>query len=208
MKTDEEKLYQACYQYDRLWTGGKAMKELHKITSMSEKDIKSWLAKQALWQVHISSPKEIHHPHYDVTKPNEQHKFDLLYMPHNLFEGNMCKYILTGIDVVLRYKVARSLTTKKSSEVSFVLEGIYKKGGVFKYPKTFQCENGSEFKTKWQSCLKNTTFRLEEQQRNIGIPIQPLWKPLTKSWKNCCLNQWMLKSFKILKKYRQFGSKT
>ena len=206
--TYKEKLYQEYYEPDRLGTGGEAIKELHKITSMSEKDIKSWLAKQALWQVHIPSPKEIHHPHYDVTKPNEQHQFDLLYMPHNLFEGNMYKYILTDIDVASRYKVARSLTTKKSSEVSFVLEGIYKKGGVFKYPKTFQCENGSEFKTKWQSCLKNTTFRLEEQQRNIGIPIQPLWKPLTKSWKNCCLNQWMLKSFKILKKYRQFGSKT
>ena len=203
--TDEDKLYQAYYQLDRLWAGGKAIKELRKITSMSKK-IKSWLAKQALWQVHIPPPKEMHHPHYDVTKPNEQHQFDLLYMPHNLFEGNMYKYILTDTDVASRYKVARSLTTKKSSEVSFVLEGIYKKGGVFKYPKTFQCENGSEFKTKWQSCLKNTMLRLEEQQRNISIPIQPLWKPLTKSWQNCCLNQWMLKSFKTLKNYLKFGS--
>ena len=31
MKIDEEKLYQAYYQSDRLWTGGKAIKELHKI---------------------------------------------------------------------------------------------------------------------------------------------------------------------------------
>ena len=49
MKIDEEKLYQAYYEPDRLWTGGKAIKELHKITSMLKKDIKSWLAKQALW---------------------------------------------------------------------------------------------------------------------------------------------------------------
>ena len=49
---DEEKLYQAQYQPDRLWTGGKAIKELHKIMSMSRKDIESWLAKKALWQVH------------------------------------------------------------------------------------------------------------------------------------------------------------
>ena len=35
--TDEEKLYQAYYQPDRLWTGNKAIKELHKITSMSKK---------------------------------------------------------------------------------------------------------------------------------------------------------------------------
>ena len=90
--TDEEKLYQAYYESDRLWTGGKAIKELLKITSMSKKDIKSWLAKQALWQVHIPSPKEIRHPHYDVTKPNEQHQFHLLYMPHNIFQGNTYKY--------------------------------------------------------------------------------------------------------------------
>ena len=94
MKIDEEKLYQAYYQPDCLWTEGKAIKELHKITSMPRKDIKLWSAKQALWQVHIPPPKEIHHPHYDVTKPNEQHQFDWLYMSHNLFGGNMYKYIL------------------------------------------------------------------------------------------------------------------
>ena len=60
--TDEEKLYQTYYQPDILWTGNKAIKELHKITSM-QKDIKSWLAKQALWQVHIPSPKETNHLH-------------------------------------------------------------------------------------------------------------------------------------------------
>ena len=146
MKIDEEKLYQAYYEPDLLWTGGKAIKELYKITSMSKKDIKSWLAKQALWLVHIPPPKEINHPHYDVTKPNEQYQFDLLYMHQNLYEGNTYKYILTGIDVATRYKVARPLRTKRSSEVAFVLEAIYKKGGVFKYPKTFQCDNGSEFK--------------------------------------------------------------
>ena len=146
--TDEEKLYQAYYEPDRLWTGGKAIKELHKNTSRQKKNIKSWLAKQALWQVHIPPPKEINHPHYDVTKPNEQHQFDLLYMPHNVFEGNTYKYILTDIDVASRYKVSRALRTKKSSEVAFVLESIYKKSGVFKYPKLFQCDNGSEFESE------------------------------------------------------------
>ena len=39
--TEEEKLYQAYYDPDRLWTGGKLIKELHNITSMPKKDIKS-----------------------------------------------------------------------------------------------------------------------------------------------------------------------
>ena len=83
-----------------------------------------------------------------MTEPNEQHQFDILHMPHNLFEGNTYKYILTVIDIASGYKVARPLKTKKSSEVAFVLEAIYKKGGAFKYLKILQCDNGSEFKNE------------------------------------------------------------
>ena len=65
-------------------------------------------------------------------------------MPHNLFEGNTYKYILTGIDIASRYKVAKPLKTKK----------IFKKGGVFKYPKAFQCDNGLEFKNEVTKLLE------------------------------------------------------
>ena len=79
----------------------------------------------------------------------------MLYAPHNIFEGNTYKYILTGVDVASRYKVARALKTKKASEVSFVLEAIYKKGGAFKYRKVFQCDNGSQFKSDVTKLLEN-----------------------------------------------------
>ena len=75
-------------------------------------------------------------------------------MPQNLFEGNTYKYILTGIDVVSRYKVAKPIKIKGSSEVAFVLEAIYKRGGVFRYPKVFQCDNGSEFKNEVAKLLE------------------------------------------------------
>ena len=65
---------------------------------------------------------------------NEQHQFDLFYVPHNAIQGNTYKHILTEADVAPRYKVARAHSTKKASEVTFVLEAMYKKGGVFKYP--------------------------------------------------------------------------
>ena len=79
---------------------------------------------------------------------------------HNLFEGNTYKYILTGIDVASRYKVSRPLRTKRSSEVAFVLESIYKKDGVFKYPKTFQCDNGSEFKNEVTKFLEKKNLEI------------------------------------------------
>ena len=93
-----------------------------------------------------------------MAKPNEQHQFDILYMSHNLFEGNTYKYILTGIDFASRYKIVRPLKTKKLSKFAFVLEGIYKKGGVFKYPKAFQCDNGPEFKYEVTKLLEKHNF--------------------------------------------------
>ena len=89
-----------------------------------------------------------------MTKPYEQHQFDLFYMPQNIFEGNTYKYILTSVDIASRYKFARALRTKEASEVAFVLEAIYKKGGVFKYSKVFQCDNESEFKNEVTKQLK------------------------------------------------------
>ena len=64
------------------------------------------------------------------------------------YEGKMYKYILSDDDAASRYKVAKPLTTKKSSKVAFTLGAVYKKkkGGSFKYPKAFQIDNGSEFK--------------------------------------------------------------
>ena len=62
--------------------------------------------------------------------------------------------ILTSINVASRYKVARPLRMKKSSKVAFVLETIYKKGGIFKYPKAFQCDNGPEFKNEMIKLLE------------------------------------------------------
>ena len=145
--TDKEKLYGAYYQPDRFWAGDKAIKELHKITSMSRKHIKSWLAKQALWQVHVF-PREIHHPHYDVTKPNEQHQFDFLYMPQNVFEGNKYKYILTGIDVASRYKIASALRRKNQASLHLCWNQSIRRVVCLNTPRYFNVIMGLSLKIK------------------------------------------------------------
>ena len=65
-----------------------------------------------------------------------------------------------------RYKVARALRTKKSSEIAFVLEAIYKKGGVFKYPKVFKCDNGSEFISKVTKLLEKHNVDIQRATAN------------------------------------------
>ena len=114
---------------------------------------------------HTTSKKEINYPHYDVKKPNIQHQFDLLNMPHNIFEGNTYKYVLTGIDVASGYKVPRPLRTKKSSEVAVVLEAIYKMRSVFEYLAVFQCDNGSEFKNEVTNLLEKHNVDIRKATR-------------------------------------------
>ena len=99
----------------------------------------------------------------------------MLYVPHSVFEGSTYKYILTDVDVASRYKVARALRSKKASEVSFVLEAIYKKGDVFKYPKVFQCDNGSDFKSDVTKLLEKHNVDFKEQQQNTSTLTQLLW---------------------------------
>ena len=95
--------------------------------------------------MHLPAPKRINRPHYQVTIPNEMHQFDLLYMPSNTLYGNKYKYILAGIDVASRFKVARLLKTKQAHDVAEMIADIYKVDPLT-YPKIFQCDNGSKFK--------------------------------------------------------------
>ena len=87
------------------------------------------------------------------------HQFDLLYMPLDTLYGNKYKYILAGIDVASRFKVARPLRTKQVRDVAKMISDIYKVGPL-KYPKIFQCDNGSEFKGE-------VTKMLEKQEVKI-----------------------------------------
>ena len=136
-----------------MWKGQKAIKKLKELNKEKPKVVKQWLSKQAFWQVHLPPPKHVDRPHYEVTIPNEMHQFDLLYMPSDTLYGNKYKYFLSGIDVASRYKVARPLRTKQAKDVADTIADIYKVGPLT-YPKTFQCDNGSEFKAEVSKMLE------------------------------------------------------
>ena len=72
----------------------------------------------------FTSSKVRDRPHYEVTIPNEMHQFDLLYMPSDTLYRNKYKYILSGIDVASRYKVARPLRTKQAKDVAGMIADI------------------------------------------------------------------------------------
>ena len=83
-----DKIY---YQPNHLWKGQKAVKKLRELSGEKPKVIKQWLSRQAYWQVHLSAPKRVDRPHYEVTIPNEMHQFDLLYMPSDSLYGSKYK---------------------------------------------------------------------------------------------------------------------
>ncbi|XP_057308085.1 uncharacterized protein LOC130645973 [Hydractinia symbiolongicarpus] len=87
--------------------------------------------------------------------------FDLLYMRHDKVYGNTYKYILMGIDVASKYKVARPLRTEKASEVADMIKDVYKKGPL-RYPETFQCDNGSEFKSDVAKLLEGKGVEIKQ----------------------------------------------
>ena len=155
MQSTYDKLQEIYYKPNHLWTSKKTIKKLKKLTNLSPKLINLWLSKQAFYQVHLPAPKTINRPHYGITIPNYMHQFDLLYMPGDTLYGSKYKYILSGIDVASRYKIARPLRSKKASDVAFLLKTIYENKEIpLTYPKIFQCDNGSEFKSDVNKLLE------------------------------------------------------
>ena len=151
-----DKIY---YQPNHLWKGQKAVKKLKELIGGKPKAVKQWLSRQAFWQVRLPAPKHVDRPHYLVTTPNEMHQFDLLYMPSDTLYGSKYKYILAGIDAASRYKVTRPLRTKQARDVAEMIADIYKVGPL-KYPKIFQCDNGSEFKGDVTKMLEKNEVKI------------------------------------------------
>ena len=132
---------------------------MEELSGEKPKAVKQWLSRQAFSQVHLPAPTSIDRPHFQVTIPNEMHQFDLLYMPSDSLYGSKYKYILAGIDAASRFKAARPLRTKQARDVAEMISDIYKVGPL-KYPKIFQCDNGSEFKGDVTKMLEKNEVKI------------------------------------------------
>ena len=71
----------------------------------------------------------------------------MIYIPYDKFHWSTNKYILTGVDVALRYMVAKPLSMKKASDVAFLLKNMYEsKANLLKRSEVFKCDKGNEFR--------------------------------------------------------------
>ena len=134
------------YSPQGYWRGVSAIKKLAAKGKVSEDVARSWLERQALWQIYLPPPRRIPRPKFDISVPNEVHQADLLFLPHDRpgRGRKLYKYALTVVDVASRFKAAEPLATKESKEVAMALSRIYTRGPL-RWPNLLQVDPGREF---------------------------------------------------------------
>ena len=140
----ERKLISLYYSPRGYWKGLEAIKKLAMAAKVSEDVARTWLKKQAIWQIYLPAPRHVPRPKFDVSVPNEVHQADLLFLPHDRVGRKTYKYALTVVDVASRYKEAEPLTSKESGEVAAAFSRMYKRGPL-SWPKLLQVDPGREF---------------------------------------------------------------
>ena len=131
------------YSPEGYWKGYSAVSKLASAAKVVEKEARDWLERQAIWQIYLPPPKYLPRPHWSVSRPNEIHQADLLFLPHDKVGRKTYRYALVVIDVATRYKDAEALTSKESQEVSKAFEKIYSR--KLKWPKRIMVDPGKEF---------------------------------------------------------------
>ena len=158
-----EKVY---YSPKGNWRGFSAIKHLSAAAKVSEEEAKSWLKKQAIWQIYLPAPSYIPRPTFDVFVPNEVHQADLLFLPHDRRGRKTYKYVLTVVDVASRYKEAEPLSTKESAEVAKAFSTIYKRSRL-KWPKLLQVDPGREFMCEANKVMKAHNVKIRRGEKAL-----------------------------------------
>ena len=154
-----EKVYYSAKGY---WKGYAAIDKLSREAGVSERDAKEWLDKQAMWQIYLALPEYIPRPHWTVSKPNQVHQADLLFLPHDTIWGRVYRYALVVIDVASRYKDAEASRTKDSGEISKCFVKIYSRR--LSWPGVLMVDSGREFMGSVTTLMEKHGVKIQRGQ--------------------------------------------
>ena len=73
------------------------------------------------------------------------------------YEGKKYRYILSVIDILSRFTICKPLVNKTASEVAKAMQETILEHGC---PRTVQCDNGTEFKGKFEALLRRHHIKL------------------------------------------------
>jgi len=164
MSEINEKLHAIYYSPRGYWRGHVAIGKLAIAAKVARKIAKSWLEKQAIYQIYMPGPKRINRPIFDEDKPNAVHQSDILYLPYDKVNKKTYKYALTIIDIASRFKAAEPLTDKTAGQVAEALTRIYTRGPL-KWPHLLMVDSGKEFFGYTTKVLKEHNVQIRR-----GIP--------------------------------------
>ena len=154
-----EKVYYSAKGY---WKGYAAIQKLSLAAGVSEQDAQDWLEKQALWQIDLAPPEYIPRPRWTVSKPNQVHQADLLFLPHDTIRGKTYRYALVVIDVASRYKDAEALSMKDSGEIARCFGKIYSRR--LGWPGVLVVDSGREFMGSVSKLMEKQKVRIQRGQ--------------------------------------------
>ena len=174
-KRTQNKLKSVYYSPKGYWKGQSAVKKLSKETRVSEKTVREWLKRQALWQIYLPPPKYIPRPtsvNSTIAVPNNMHQADLLVLPHDKVGRKTYKYALTVVDVASRFKEAEPLTDKTAAQVVQAFEKIYKRSPL-KYPKIIKVDHGKEFMAGVNTLMSKNNVTVHWSRGEKLVIIEP-----------------------------------
>jgi len=145
-------------------------------------EVRDWLERQAVHQIHKPRPKYIPRASFcSITTPNEVHQADVLYMPYDKIGRITYLFCLNIVDVASRYKVsipigAYSVKDRQgiltSKTIARALKEKYDDPECpLVWPKLLITDKGSEFKGDCEILLEEhgTRFQKAESKRTMGI---------------------------------------
>ena len=138
-----KKLQNIYYSPRGYWKGVAPIRNLATVARVSEDVPRTWLKKQAVWQIYLPASRYVSWPKFDVSEPNEANQANLRFLPHDCVGCKTYRYALTVVDIASRYKEAEPLTSKTAVEVADALEKIYRHGPL-KWLKVLQVDPGRE----------------------------------------------------------------
>ena len=160
--SNERILKKIYYSPKGYWKGYSAVSKLSNSANVSESEARDWLERQALWQIYLPPPKYLPRPHWSVSRPNEIHQADLLFLPHDRVGRKTYRYALVVIDVASRYKDAEALTSKESQEVAKAFDRIYSR--KLRWSKTLIVDPGKEFMGHVTKLMERRNVKIQRSE--------------------------------------------
>ena len=160
-----QKIY---YRPEGYYRTAEKMRDVCKKTSYNFllTDIKDWLNKQAVFQIHKPPPRYISRVSFNTIQiPNKCHQADILYMPYDKIGNRNFKHKLVIKDVATRYRKSCALTNKSASTVAKAIRKIYKDpNNPLFYPNEFTTDKGTEYLSECQGLLLSYGVRHKQTE--------------------------------------------